>query len=175
VFVISGTPGAGKSSVSRALMARFVRGAHIPVDDLREFVVSGIAHPVAVWTPETARQFSLARGNAALLARRFSDAGFAACVDDVCSAQDFERDYAPHLSNLKPHRVLLLPSLAVALERNAMRTTKAFSSTTLEGVIRQLHAEFTAIDKPGWLVVDSSVLSVEETVDRILELTGVTP
>ncbi len=47
IFLISGTPGSGKSSVARALMQRFKQGVHLPVDDLRKMVVSGIAHPVA--------------------------------------------------------------------------------------------------------------------------------
>ena len=50
IFLISGTPASGKSSVSLALMRRFARGVHLAVDDLREMVISGIAHPVPEWT-----------------------------------------------------------------------------------------------------------------------------
>ena len=39
--LILGMPAAGKSTVARALMARFARGLHLPVDDLRNIVVSG--------------------------------------------------------------------------------------------------------------------------------------
>ena len=45
----------------------------------------------------------------------------------------------------------------------------------LEGVIRAGHPAIERHPKPGWRVVDSSELSVEQTVDRILELTGVRP
>ena len=38
-------------------MRRFPFGLHIPVDDLREWVVSGISQPVPEFTAETGRQF----------------------------------------------------------------------------------------------------------------------
>ena len=64
LFVITGTPGAGKSATAAVLMRRFPFGLHIPVDDLREWVVAGIAQPVPEFTEESGRQFRLARGAA---------------------------------------------------------------------------------------------------------------
>ena len=57
LFLITGTPGVGKTETARALMRRFPFGLHIPVDDLREWVVSGISHPVPEFTEETAGSF----------------------------------------------------------------------------------------------------------------------
>jgi hypothetical protein len=83
IFVITGTPAVGKSTAAIALLRRFPFGLHIPIDDLREWVVAGVVEPVPQWTPEAARQFLLARQSAADVARRYAQAGFAVAIDDV--------------------------------------------------------------------------------------------
>ena len=45
VFVIVGPPAVGKSTTSKALAARFPKSLHIPVDDVRTMVVSGLVLP----------------------------------------------------------------------------------------------------------------------------------
>lgn len=105
IFVVSGSPGAGKRSVSRVLAQRFSRGVHVPVDDLRELVVSGVAHPVPTWTDETARQFRLASEVAAFIAQRYSSEGFVVVVDNVVFP-----NFDPFV-HLAAHRILLRPSL----------------------------------------------------------------
>lgn len=170
IFLLSGPPGAGKSTVAHVLMQRFPRGMHIPVDDLREWVVSGIAHPVPTWTAETTRQFRLARQAAAQTARLYAEAGFAVALDDVVFAADARAMCEPHLAGLSISRVLLLPSVEAALRRNAERTTKAFATDVLAEPIRQIHqalsAQGTAL--AGWLVLNTSELSVDATVAQIL-------
>lgn len=170
IFVITGTPGSGKTSVARALAGRFPFGLHVPVDDLREWVVSGLAHPVPSWTAETGRQFRLARRAAAQLARLYAEAGFAVVVDDVIFPAEARELFAEPLAGLPVHQILLRPSLDVALARNAARTTKGFEPALLADTIRGLHS---AMGEPvwaeaRWLVVDSSWLSVAATVDAIL-------
>jgi chloramphenicol 3-O-phosphotransferase len=168
IFLLSGMPAVGKSSVAKALMQRFDKGVHIPVDDLRAMVINGMVHPVPVWTDAAAAQFALARANAVHMALRYSRAGYAVAIDDVFSDNDFHTDYAPHFGDAQPMRVMLLPRLDVALHRNASRTHKDFHPDTLVGVIQHLHAEYSAMSHDGWFVLDSSDLTIAQTVDAIV-------
>jgi chloramphenicol 3-O-phosphotransferase len=171
IFLITGTPGSGKSSVARALLQCFEFGLHLPVDDLREMVVSGIAHPVPTWTEETGRQFRLARESAATTANLYANSGFAVVIDDVISSEDVSSIFEPVFAEFDFHKVLLQPRLEVALERNRTRTNKDFDPSFLEEPIRQIYAWMSAQDLPNdWLRIDSSDLSLEQTVDVILEL-----
>ena len=69
------------------------------------------------------------------------------------------------------HKILLRPRLEVALARSRTRTNKNFDLSFLEELIRQIYAWMLAQEPPNdWLRIDSSDLSLEQTVDAILEL-----
>lgn len=170
IFVLLGAPGAGKTTISRALLARFALAYHVEVDRLREGVVSGIAHPVPEWTEETTRQFELAEQAAADLAVRYHDAGFAVAIDHLHNPASIERNLVARLGNRPVYRIGLVPRLEVCLERNRARTNKEFDTAFLEPAIRGVYKDMEAMrDQQGeWRYIDSSDLDVEATVDRIL-------
>jgi predicted ABC-type ATPase len=168
VFIITGTPGSGKTSVAIALMRRFEFGVHIPVDELREFVVAGIAHPVPEWTDETSRQFRLARQAAAQMARLYAGAGFAVAIDDVISPADAQV-LIEGLEGYVVHKVLLYPGVEIALERNAQRT-KHFDTVLLSETIRRLHGSIGAepYAEHGWITIDNGDQTLDQTVAEIM-------
>ena len=174
IFLITGAPGAGKTTVSTTLMQRFPFGLHIPVDDLRLWVVSGIAHPVPIWTDETTRQFKIARRAAAHTARLYAEAGFAVAIDDVLFPQAADEEFVKPLEGHTVHKVLLRPTLEVALQRNAQRTNKTFDTSLLTDEVRNLHGYMSVpmYERWGWHVIDTSEMSLEDTVEEILSRAG---
>jgi chloramphenicol 3-O-phosphotransferase len=175
VFVISGVVGAGKSTVSDALMSRFSRSIHIPLDDVRSWVVKGYADPTEPWNDETELQFRLAREGAARMARNYSDAGFAVALDDVIWPHEVEELFAPVLTGHDFYRVFLHAPLEVTLQRNATRSNKNFDTAVLEGTIRMLHERVDpeAGHWSGWLIHDTARMTIEETVEAILRCASI--
>ncbi|MCK6581359.1 MAG: ATP-binding protein, partial [Anaerolineae bacterium] len=86
IYMVVGPPAVGKSTTSRALAAQFPRSIHIPVDDLRNMVVSGLILPSAVWSKDLAQQITLARSTVSLMALAYQNAGFAVVIDDFWDA-----------------------------------------------------------------------------------------
>lgn len=171
IFVITGPPGAGKTSVATALLQHFEFGLHIPVDDLREWVVSGIAHPVPLWTEETTRQFRLARQAAVQTARLYAEAGFAIAIDDIIYPAEAKALILNQLPDFTIHKILLLPKAEIALVRNARRNNKNFDTSILTEPIREIQRAMIEQNygEAGWIIIDSSGLSIEETVKEVLK------
>jgi adenylylsulfate kinase-like enzyme len=168
VWLITGAPGAGKSTVATVLCRRFPAAVHIPVDDIRDWVRSGFASPVE-WTAETSRQFALARRGGARIAADYADAGFVAVLDDVVRESELNQ-YTDYLGNSRLRKVLLNPNLESVLARNAAPGRKPFDSSVLEAACRGLHPLLAAENTPerGWIVVDSTTLDIDETVDVVV-------
>jgi hypothetical protein len=165
IFLILGTPASGKSSVAKALMQRFERGVHLPVDDLRHFVVSGLADLGADMSRETWQQVALARAAASQVAQTYHKQKFAVAIDDFWYGDTPDADYQ---FTVPVQRVVLLPDLETTLRRLYERNpAEGDFKLVLETVIRDLHPQIRRHPKTGWLVVDSSQMNLEQTVDFI--------
>lgn len=165
IVILTGPPGAGKSTVSRLLAQKVERAIVVPVDDVRDWVVQGIAHPTD-WTDETERQFQLAEAVACATARIYDDAGFLVMLDHCRSLERWDDMAAAHLTGYAVHRIGLFPDLETNLARNATRGNKAFDTSALEGIIRYLHT-VTPEPRAGWHLLDTSGQTPEQTAEEI--------
>jgi broad-specificity NMP kinase len=173
IFFVTGVPGCGKTTVCRALLGRFPRGVHVSVDDLRLAVVSGFVLPDFAWPPEVDEQFRLARETATDMARRYAAAGFAVAVDDCLGPQHAPAIDTSHYGGLLEEpsvvRVVLRPSLDVVLERNRSRGN-ALADFLAQAIPTLYDVQERGL-RVGWASIDTSELTVDETVERVLDLT----
>lgn len=170
VFIITGPAAAGKSTVARELCKRFPLAAHISVDAVRDMVVSGYAPPVPGRSDpdEAAVQSRLATWNAAACARNFAAEGIVAVIDEVLETPAGLDDYLAALGPIADLRVVtLLPDAATLAARDADRAP----GDRMGARSAELHRIIAANGERRGLRLDTSTLSVEETVDTILERT----
>jgi hypothetical protein len=174
IYLIVGPPAVGKSTTSRALASRFPKSIHIPVDDIRNMVVSGIELPGVDWSDELVLQIALARKGAAHMALYYQEAGFVVVIDDFWDA-DHISDYALLLDHPAFNKIVLYPAQGSAHQRNLQRAgdspARTYIDRGIEIVYQQLNASAPQLEQDGWIVVDSTTLGIEDTVVRILEST----
>lgn len=163
IVVVSGVPGAGKSSVARALAARWQRGVHLDSDTVGEaFVVSGAVLPGEQPADEAERQLALRRDHLVALANSFSAAGFGVVIDDVVLWPALFERYRRGLIGAV-RLVVLAPTLDVVARRDAARHKHVF------GTWRHLDDDLRRwTDQPG-LRLDTSELDLDATVAAIVE------
>jgi predicted kinase len=181
-FLVTGVPGAGKSAVSRELARRFERAACISTDAIAAMILAGRTGPrppldedeadEPVEGGEEDRQLLLRARNAALLCDSFFAAGFTPIVDDVVVRRLQLDHYLEHLRSRPLALVVLAPSRAVVLERDAARERhKRGLAAEWEFLEAALRSELSEVG----LWVDSSRQTTAETVDAILAAVAAEP
>jgi predicted kinase len=170
VLILTGPPGAGKTTVARALAERYDRVAHVNVDQLGDFITpTGQVRP---WGPKDAwaRQEALLDRCACDVSLQFLAERFAVIIDWVIIQPEHLAKYVELLqpAGMPVHYIRLLPSLEACLARNVERDKE---SRLYPARIETVHAMFAAAGYVGGATVDSTTMSAYETADRLQALT----
>jgi AAA domain len=164
LFVISGVPASGKSTVSRLLASRLDRAVCVPGDTIREMVISGRADMRPDAGEAELGQLLLRYQGALAVAAVYLAAGFDAIVEDVIIGP-----MLPRFLELVPvpeiHLVFLDPGAKAVADRDRGRSKTGYGGPWNIGTLRDVLR--TETERLGlWL--DSTELSAEQTADRIL-------
>ncbi|MFZ2362287.1 MAG: AAA family ATPase [Anaerolineae bacterium] len=177
IFLVAGGPAAGKSTTAAALAARFPKSVHIPVDAVRDLVVSGQALPGADWSQELVQQLVLARECAAYMALAYCRAGFAVVIDDFWDPNSGLAEYAALFSQPQVRKILLYPSREAARARNRQRSGSGAAVDYIDDGIRLVYEHLDAVvgdlAAQGWWVLDTTEMAVEDVVQDILVRAGI--
>lgn len=163
VIVVSGPPGAGKSTVSAGLAARCERGVLLRGDDLWVAIKSGFVEP---WRPEAAHQNTVVIDAMGAAAARFADGGYTVVLDGLVGPWYLEQ----LVDGIRPagvttHYVVLRPDEEIAVERATGREDGAFPDPE---PVRRMYREFTHLGALESHVVDTTGIEGADAVE-ILE------
>ena len=122
LVVVTGPPGAGKSSVSEELAKTRTPSVLVPGDSFFAMIKRGYVLP---WLPDARRQNSVLIEAAAAAAGRLSDIGLV--VYDGVLGPWFLPTFVRGSGLAELHYVILLPPLEVCLERVRSRVDHGFS------------------------------------------------
>ena len=135
LLVVSGPPGAGKSTVTGILAAGFPRSALVEGDQFFGFVRQGWVPP---WTEPAEQQNRVVTEAAAAASGRLAGGGYFVVYDGVVGPWAIDA-FADACAPARVNYVVLLPPEEVAIERVRSRTGHGF--TDLEAA-RHMYAQF---------------------------------
>lgn len=165
-LLITGPPGAGKSTVSTLVAQALTRSALLNGDQVSRLVMSGHVWPLGEPACEASRQVQLCNQNLSALAANFAGHGFTPIIDWVVPDRgqlDFYRQA------LHPHPLLLVvlaPTSDVCRHRNTLRPPhEQFEFEDHDSLLTSMHNNFGEL---GWWL-DTSQLTAQSTARLIVQ------
>ena len=160
LVVVTGPPGAGKTTVARALADSFERSVLVAGDAFFGFLARGA---VAPWLPAAHSQNEVVIRAAAAATGRFVAGGYLTVYDGVLGPW-FLADFAAEAAVDHLHYVVLLPSVERCVDQVANRVGHGFTD---EEATRHMYEQFAQADVDQRHVLADLPASPAETAAEI--------
>lgn len=163
LLILTGPPGAGKSTVARLVAEGAPRPTvHLHTDSFYVWIKTGF---VAPYLPEAARQNDVVLGVIAEAACGYARGGYDVVLDGIIGPWALEPFRgAAERDGLDLFYVVLRPSLDVTLARGTAREGRELTQVE---PIKGMHGAFAALGELERHVVDTTDHTIEETAEAV--------
>ncbi|WNZ06180.1 AAA family ATPase [Streptomyces sp. 11x1] len=163
IYLITGIPAAGKSTIAQLLAERLPRSVHVRGDLFRRMVINGRAEMTADPSEEAVRQLRLRHQLTAQTIDSYFETGFTVVAQDVILGEHLARMIA-QIRSRPLHVIALTPHPDAIAARDTARSKTAYDAWTIGPLDHALRQE---TPRRG-LWIDTSEQTPTQTVDEIL-------
>ena len=165
LIIVTGPPGAGKSTVSRLLAPNFSLCVNLHADDFWGYIHSGFIEP---WLEEAHDQNRTVIGAVLESAQAFSEGGFTVILDGILGpwfVEEFKKKFLTKFDQV--HYFVLRPDYDETVARAISRGDGALVNLS---PVDHMYGEFQNLEAFEKYVIDNSTMSAEETAKHLASL-----